>query len=155
MPDQEINTSPNIEAQTPPAPPPMAPYPSEVEPPSVPPKSTLLTNVKLKLTSFGDLTPKIKIFLPRIIIVAIIIVLLITLAPYGIKMLKTKKPAPTPVPTTAPSPTPEISNPSPYANDDEVLAIEKKIEEVEKELQIVNFREDTLRIPSLDWDIKF
>jgi len=61
------------------------------------------------------------------------------------------KPTPTPFPTHVE----DTKEPSLYAEDEEVLAIEEKIKSIELKLQEINFRDDRLRVPSLDWDINF
>jgi hypothetical protein len=107
---------------------------------------------KFRNIIFSDRT---KVILPRVLVIAIFLIVLSLAVPRVLKMIKTVRPTPTPAPTEAPSPTSEILSPSVYANDEEVLAIEKSIQDLEGQLQIVNFREDTLMIPSVDWDVNF
>lgn len=57
--------------------------------------------------------------------------------------------SPTPTPTQAPVIT------STYADDEEVKAIIESVNELENKLNSTNLREDTLRVPNVDWDIKF
>jgi len=57
----------------------------------------------------------------------------------------------------APSPTPgtNVERPSPYANDPKILEIKERVENLERNLNQTDLREDTLRIPSLDWSVEF
>ncbi|OGM29977.1 hypothetical protein A2801_00465 [Candidatus Woesebacteria bacterium RIFCSPHIGHO2_01_FULL_41_10] len=62
-------------------------------------------------------------------------------------------------PESSPSPTPS-SEPgqvivSPYANDPGVIAIEQQTDDLDAALRNINLREDTLRVPTLDWDVTF
>ncbi len=61
-------------------------------------------------------------------------------------------------PTAAPS-TPltqvEISNPSRYATDSGILKIESDVDSLSKEMNSVDLRQSNLRVPSLDFNIKF
>lgn len=45
--------------------------------------------------------------------------------------------------------------PSPYAGDEKVLEIEDRVLQLESELELIDFREETLRPPSLDWNVEF
>lgn len=49
----------------------------------------------------------------------------------------------------------EISNPSRYATDSGVLKIESDADNLSKEMDSVDLRQSNLRVPSLDFDIKF
>lgn len=65
-----------------------------------------------------------------------------------------------PVATTVPvsgSPLPqvEISNPSRYATDSAVLKIESDVDNLSKEMDAVDLRQSNLRVPTLDFNIKF
>ncbi len=58
----------------------------------------------------------------------------------------------------SPSPSPyeeEITNPSVYATDSAVLEIEKRIKEIEKEIDQTDLKETKLNPPVLDLDINF
>jgi len=107
---------------------------------------------KLNLTTL--FSPKLK----KIIILAVILMVLLLviggLAPIILNYFK-KSSAPTPTPTPTPTPEAVVSNPSPYASDEVVLSLEDRINRLEEEMKIVNFRDDALRLPVLDWDIKF
>lgn len=61
---------------------------------------------------------------------------------------------PKPTSTSTP-PTDIIYNPSPYADDEEVLKIEADLGKLEKDFLNVYFREDILRLPGLDWNVSF
>lgn len=62
---------------------------------------------------------------------------------------------PTPTASPSPSPTPQVEVPSEYADDDDVKAIQERMLQLEKSLNEKSFRDETLRIPSLDWDVTF
>lgn len=66
--------------------------------------------------------------------------------------------APVATPTAAPSsplPQVEISNPSRYATDSGVLKIESDVDGLSKEMDSVDLRQSNLRVPSLDFNVKF
>lgn len=56
-------------------------------------------------------------------------------------------------PSITPTPTPVGE--SPYANDPDVLKIQSRLDEFDKKLNAIDLREDTLRIPTLNWDVNF
>lgn len=61
---------------------------------------------------------------------------------------------------STPTPTPseqtdEISNPSIYANDPEVAIITEEIQKLDENLKDSNYRESTLSLPILDWNVNF
>lgn len=61
-------------------------------------------------------------------------------------------------PPTIPSPSPteeEITNPSAYAIDSAVLEIEKRLKEIEKEIDQTDLKETELNPPVLDMDVNF
>lgn len=55
----------------------------------------------------------------------------------------------------SPLPQVEISNPSQYATDSGVLKIESDVDNISKEMDSVDLRQSNLRVPSLDFDVKF
>jgi len=61
------------------------------------------------------------------------------------------------VPVSSPTPVSQGINyvPSPYADDEKVLDIELRVMNLENELELVDFREETLQPPVLDWNIDF
>lgn len=69
-----------------------------------------------------------------------------------------KTDVPIATPTAAPS-APltqvEISNPSRYATDSGILKIESDVDSLSKEMNSVDLRQSNLRVPSLDFNIKF
>lgn len=87
--------------------------------------------------------------------VGILILLLIIVgftAP-GKKVKQLILPSPSPIPTL--EPIGDVFEPSPYANDPEVLDLENKINDFDGKLGSTDLREDSLRVPNLDWDINF
>ena len=70
---------------------------------------------------------------------------------------------PTPAATmvASPSATPDASggeiirNPSPYANDPEVLQFSERLDGLDKDMADTVLREDELRVPLLDWKVTF
>jgi hypothetical protein len=76
--------------------------------------------------------------------------------PRAVQILRNNNPLATPTPEPTPTATP-ISNfpPSKYASDPEVLQIDSEIERLEQGLNSIQFTDDTLHPPLLDWDITF
>jgi hypothetical protein len=101
------------------------------------------------------LPPVIKTYAPRIAVLVISLILVIALLPFVTKLIGQFKPASTPTPSPVPTAEPSSFHPSPYANDEVILAIEQKINDLENELKSITFREDTLSTPDLDWNVKF
>jgi len=65
-------------------------------------------------------------------------------------------PLPPTVALATPTPVQEIIiNPSAYATDSEVLAIEEKLKEIEKDLIKIDLRESSLNPPVLDMNVGF
>lgn len=61
----------------------------------------------------------------------------------------------TPAPSATPSPTPVVEIPSRYADDEDVAEIKRQMEELDRDLNEANFRDETLRVPNLDWNVSF
>lgn len=92
-----------------------------------------------------------------IIIIGVIVLALIVLA-LVVSMLSKNNgngnlltSTPSPVPTE--EPTQDI--PSQYADDEDVLELKNRMEELDRELNDSSFRDETLRIPNLDWNVSF
>jgi hypothetical protein len=133
---------------------PAQPTPPPIAPPSKLPRFSPLAKIKSLL---GKIKPRPGNGLPikRLIILLAIIFLVIIMIAIAVKLF-TKKPAEvTATPTPEPTATPEVTIPSAYADDEEVLAIEAALDYLEGELKIVNLREDELAIPLLDWEVSF
>jgi hypothetical protein len=94
-----------------------------------------------------------------LIIAAVLFILLLVLsilAPFIMKKIAQVTPLPEASPSPSPASTPEeILNPSVYADDPDILAIEAEINKLEEELKNSDLREDKLRLPNLDWDVSF
>jgi len=61
----------------------------------------------------------------------------------------------TPVPVTGTIPDTSVSNPSKYATDEGVLKIEAALKKLDSDLNSADLRESNLRLPDLDFDVKF
>ncbi len=64
----------------------------------------------------------------------------------------------TPTPTATPSGSIRedvLRDPSPYVDDAEVLKFSQRLDGIDKNMAGTVFREDALRVPLLDWDVKF
>ncbi len=58
-------------------------------------------------------------------------------------------------PSPSPTPTPSIDLPSQYADDEDIRKIKEAIESLNQKINESDFRNDKLRIPTLDWEVKF
>lgn len=133
---------------------PQVPMPADAATPPPPPQK--LTMPKF---DFKELPQKIKT-MPRKfkIIAGVFIFMLILLIIGGLlggprRVKQLILPSPSPIPAT--TPVGEVTTPSVYATDAEVLDIEKKLGEFDQSLGRTDLHEDTLRVPNLDWDINF
>jgi hypothetical protein len=103
--------------------------------------------------------PKRKIF--RIIKKLVIILILITILFGGLAAaLMYLKPQGLNIPGILPSPTPTAEStpsviaPSEYADDEDMLKIKSDIDSLDQDLR-GDIREDTLRVPTLEWNVNF
>lgn len=87
------------------------------------------------------------------VLVLIILLVLVGFTNPGKKVKNLILPTNSPIPTSAP--VGDVSIPSPYANDPEVLDLEKRLTDYETNLGNAKLNEDTLRPPSLDWNVNF
>jgi len=88
-----------------------------------------------------------------IILVLTILVIILVIAQTSLHLSGFKPPV-----VPSPSPTPfeeEIANPSAYATDSAVLEIEKRIKEVEKDIDKADLKETGLNPPVLDMEVNF
>lgn len=131
---------------------PAAPAPA----PKMNPKA-LLGKMKDAFSPMFAKVPKpIKILLISLFTLIFLLSLLVLFVPNTRRTLL-GQPTPSPVavtPTATPDPN-AILNPSRYATDPGVLAIEEEVNKLESALKSVDFREEELRIPLLDWDVTF
>jgi len=58
-------------------------------------------------------------------------------------------------PIPSPTPTPSIDLPSQYTDNEDIRKIKEAIESLNQKLNETDFRNDKLRIPTLDWEVKF
>lgn len=143
--DQQINqTQPEVSI-------PVQPVPEEqVNPVS---DANVPSKPKNKLKS---LTPKlVKILLVMFILIGALFFINL-FAPKAIQILKDNNPLASPTPEPTPTSTP-VTNfpPSKYANDPEVLQIEEQLKKLESGLNSIEFGDNTLHPPLLEWEIQF
>ena len=98
--------------------------------------------------------PKKMIFIILgVVFLIILIVLIVIFATKGLKGVTDLIPV-TPITPTA-TPFVEVIPASPYENDPEVLKIKADLEAFDAKLNQTSVREDTLRIPVLEWTVDF
>lgn len=119
--------------------------------PSEPAKKKFIP--KLKFIKF-NLSPNLKKFLIAVFGLLGFLLLLTIIASIFQNMNKGKT-VEQPLATASPTPEETTFIPSPYADDEEVLSIEDKVMKLEGELELVDFRDETLLPPSLDWQVEF
>lgn len=127
--------------------------PETTIPGSVPPTPKQKFSVNDIKNKFNNLPKNMKILI-LLVPVFFISIFLLLVTGLGGRVRNSILPTPTPVPTATPS-VPEIANPSAYANDPEVLDLESKLSDFDKKLSQVELREDTIRPPTVDWDVNF
>lgn len=122
---------------------------SSATPPPTKPRFSL-NDLKTRFNSLPK-NMKLLVFMVPVLFVSI---LLLVITGLGGRVKNSILPTPTPVPTGSPV-APEIANPSAYANDPEILDLEAKLAEFDKNLSRVELREDNIRPPTVDWDVNF
>lgn len=133
---------------------PIAPAPTPVQ--KIDPKSQLVKIKSAFSPMFAKVPKPIKILLIALFSIILLLSLLVVFVPNTRRTLL-GQPTPSPVavtPTATPDPN-AILNPSRYATDPGVLSIEESVNKLESDLKSVDFREEELRIPLLDWDVTF
>jgi hypothetical protein len=120
------------------------------------------TNIKNKLTEklsglrASKPAPRIpKKILVVLGIVLVLLILLLVAARVGNLGQRIGGGAPAATSSPTPEPTATVEVPSQYADDADVAEIQGNMEELDKELNDANFREDRLRVPVLDWEVEF
>jgi hypothetical protein len=107
---------------------------------------------------------KFKKLLPKLVKILLIIFVIIgalffinLFAPRAIQILQNNNPlAGTPTPEPSPTATPVANNPpSRYASDPDVQEIDAQLKKLEDGLNAIEFTDDTLHPPLLNWDISF
>ena len=97
--------------------------------------------------------------LKKVVIIAVVVIVLLFVLMIVMSFLRTGNVnplvEPTPTASASASPGPVIGRPSPYANDPEIAELEEQLKELEQLMNSATFREDTLRVPALDWEIDF
>ncbi len=105
---------------------------------------------------FAKVPKPVKILLIVLFSIIFLLSLLVMFVPNTRRtLLGQPTPSPVAVTPTATSDPNAILNPSRYATDPGVVAIEEAVNKLESDLKSVDFREEELRIPLLDWDISF
>lgn len=99
--------------------------------------------------------PKIKI--PKKIIIAVVALFVILMVlMMVVRLMKGGRSNVFPVtPTPSPTATPEVEVLSQYADDEDVKKIQEKMQALDRDLNEAQFRDDRLRIPTLDWEVEF
>ncbi len=125
----------------------------------VAPKQSVKLNMAGLLEKYKTLPKNTKLLVVVLgIFVSLIVLLLVagiikTVIDGGGRMAVVSTPAP--LPSAQPQPEVEITNPSRYATGSGVLKIEGDIDTLTKDMGAVDLRENNLRVPTLDFDIKF
>lgn len=161
--------------------PPVAPLETQPTFPAAPPASTATTtnteaiNTELNNAGVSQSQPK-KLNIPKIdpktilssvksaplkfkvmggfVLTLIILLILASFTKSGkdvVKKLTLSSPSPIPAVT----PIGEVTIPSNYASDSEVLGVESKLSDFDKKLGGTVLTEDTLRPPVVDWNVSF
>lgn len=140
----------------------MTPAPQE---PKLPEKKSLFAKLKAipgkVADSIGAGSGAQRVGVQVGIVVAIVLAVLLLIGiVFGIIKAITAPPPPpqvvigSPGPVSTPGPQP-VRDPSPYAEDEEVLSIISEIDRLEKEAQEIDLTEDLLGVPRLDWVVTF
>lgn len=131
-------------------------------PEAAPVKASMLSSLQSKLTEkFAGIkaggVPKPKIPKKLFIALALMLLVLVLLVVASRVMNLTDRNGAVPSPTTSPTPEPtvEAEVPSQYADDADVAEIRSAMEQLDRDLNDANFREDRLRVPALDWEVEF
>lgn len=130
----------------------------EASPVKASPFSNIQNKLKAKMAEIktGGM-PKPKIPKKLFIALALILVLLVLLVVAAKVMNLAGRNGATPIAITSPTPEPtvEAEVPSQYADDTDVAEIRSAMEQLDRDLNDANFREDRLRVPVLDWEVEF
>ncbi len=87
------------------------------------------------------------------VIVLFVLLILASFTKQGRQVKELILPSPSPIPAS--SPVGEVLNPTQYATDQEVLDIEKALTEFDSKLAGTDLKEDSLRVPNLDYVVDF
>lgn len=128
---------------------------SPVQMPQKVPVKGLKTNLMEKFKS-APKNVKLLVVVVTVFVFLILILLIAAVLTGSMNQTGTVAPTATPAPvSSSPLPQVEITNPSKYATDSGVLKIEADVDSLSKEMDSVDLRQSTLRVPALDFDIKF
>lgn len=118
-------------------------------------QSTAQTQTAQVQTKQAAKLPEIKASRKIIIAVAAFLTILMLLLVVRLKGGKGKPGVFRVTPSPSPTATPVVEVPSQYADDEDVKRIQEKLRALDKDLNEAQFRDDLLRIPTLDWKVKF
>lgn len=108
---------------------------------------------KFKLPQISStLVKKVAIIGAIILVLLVVLFVVVRMIPRGSIGI-----IPTAIPSMTPTPLPTITEgrPSPYFNDQEISSIKEELGTLDSLLNQATFREDTLRVPQLDWNVSF
>ncbi len=116
-----------------------------------PPLPVTTMVVSASASKFPQRVPKKLIILVSAVVIVMVAITVL------LRLVSTRGGAIFPVATPSPSstPTPIVEVPSQYADDEDVKRIEENMQKLDKELNEAQFRDDRLRIPTLDWEVEF
>ena len=107
---------------------------------------------KVFVDKVKGLPRKYKFLIGWVLFMVVLVIIAMFTAP-GRRVTQLILPSPSPIPTVVP--VGEVFVPSPYATDSEVLQLEKNVQEYDAKLGATQLRDDTLRMPAVDWNVNF
>lgn len=111
----------------------------------------LLSRLRAKLKEIFSDKKKKNVFIGIGVLTILLLIIIVVQSTYRISLLKTPVlPSPTPSPFEE-----EIASPSAYATDSAVLDVEKRLKEIEKEIDQTDLKETGLNPPVLDMEVNF
>lgn len=144
--------APQVPSVTPIQPVESAPVPVVSTTPSETPVAKKLNLPHLDPQMFKHIPRKFKI-MGGVVGTLVILLILASFTKQGKQVKQLILPSPSPIPAS--SPVGEVLVPTQYATDPEVLDIEKTMSEFDSKLSSTDLREDSLRVPSLDYAVDF
>ena len=160
---QTTNNTP-VQASVPPAAPITQTPPTVVTPgafgmPDNATPPTINKKPKFSLPDFKQILEKIKTLpmkfkiMGGFVLLLIFLLILVGFTKPGKQVKDLILPTSSPIPTTAPIG--DVFAPSQYANDPEVLGLEKQVKDFDSKLSGTDLHDDNLRVPVLDFDVNF
>lgn len=105
----------------------------------------------LPKSKFPKVSRKVVVIIAALVLLAIVI--MVVVGSLGKNKGRSILPNPTPSPAETEAPVEEL--PSQYADDEDVFELKSNLMELDQQLNDASFRDETLRIPSLDWNVSF